>query len=259
MNELLNGLLKKDEDLTVIYGSEDTLVVESEIFAQPESPIEPERPTELPMSVRVRVIRVIACVNVICSLLIMIGGIIPYYLLKKDSIPELWWLFGTLTCISIILYVLMYVIKDQFFSVPIAGVWMFLVFMIVNTLAAIMRNLAPFQAIAIIFAQNTALLVYCFLSRRNVDIVWAAGFMGCAGFVAWLCGLYIFIQDNDWVVAGLLFLFFVIGCPAYCVNQLRYIDRFNVSTEDLIKAVIYYYTDALFGPIRWMNNFRSPQ
>jgi len=275
MQGLLETLRKKDEDLVVVEQSDDHLVIETSSMDDPpeglervdtESSLSPplllkEEMQSPTTPVSIRVIRSIYIVNATYTLLFMIWGLMPYFLFRYDvSVLGIGIGLAIVGLATLASYVAMYTVKDQFFTVPLIGLWMFLFFMSVNMFAALIRSLAPFQAVAIVFCQSLSILIYCFFTtrqsvasrHRHINVVWATGIMLGAGLVPWLCGIYAFVRDNDWITAFVLFLFIVIGSSLYNANQLRLIDRFDVSREDLVRAVVHYYTDALFGPIRWI-------
>lgn len=269
MNELLVSLKKKDPDLVVVEHSENHLVVESDAISEaPDGTERVEGSNDPPLPnlfkdenntpathISVRVIRSIFIVNAGFAFMGMLVGLVPYFVLRYDvSVMGLGIAMGLVGASQFVAYVLMYFVKDQFYTVPLIGIWMFLVIVFLDIWGALVRTLAPFQAFTIAFCQSLSVLIYCFLSHRKINVVWALGIMCGTGLVPWLCGIYAFIRDNDWITAFVLFLFCVIGFALYSANQIRLVGRFNVSREDLVRAVVHYYTDAIFGPIRWMKS-----
>lgn len=267
MDELLVSLKKKDPDLVVVEHSDNHLVVESDAIndvpdgtERVESVIDPPLPNlfkdenNTPAThISVKVIRAIFITNAGFAFMGMLVGLVPYFVLRYDvSVVGLSIGMGIVGVGMAVAYVSMYMVQDQFYTVPLIGIWMFLLIVFLDIWGALKSSLAPFQAVTIVACQSVSILIYCFLSHRKINVVWALGIMCGAGLVPWLCGIYAFIRDNDWVTAFVLFLFCVIGFALYAANQIRLVGRFSVSREDLVRAVVHYYTDALFGPIRWM-------
>lgn len=252
MEDFKEEFLKKDEDAQFSNETDHSITVTSKLL---EDEIEKaiENPKKRPTAIPVRILRHIFVVNTIFAWLTVLGGILPYYFFRTDvSVPALGWLLGVVALFLLCAFVLMALVKDMFYTVPIIGIWMALTFMFVTTLAAIMRSLAPFQAVFIVFSQSFAMVIYSYVSRRYMDSIWGAGFMAGAGLLGWLCGLYIFINENDWITSLILFLFVVLGCAAYSAYQIRLVGRFSLSRKDLVQAVVHYYTDPVFLPAQWI-------
>ena len=253
MEEFKEEFLKKDEDATFSDETEHSIMVTSKLLDEIDEAIEPSQADKRIAAVPVRITRHIFVVNVIFAWLIVMGGIVPYYFFRKDvPTPALGWLLAAVWFSCVLAFFLMVIVKDHFYTVPIIGLWMALLFMVVTTLAAIMRSLAPFQAVFIIFMESMAMVIYSFASKRYMDPVWAAGFMSAGGLIGWLCGLYIFINENDWITSLVLFLLFVIGCSAYSAYQIKLVGRFSLSRKDLVRAVVHYYSDPVFLPAQWI-------
>lgn len=254
MEEFKEEFLKKDDDATFSDETEHSILVTSKLLEDIDEAIVDKKPQDTrPTAVPVRIARHIFVVNSLFTWLIVLGGILPYYFFRKDvPTPALGWLLGGICLCCIIAFTLMVIVKDHFYTVPIIGLWMAFIFMFVTTLAAIMRSLAPFQAVFIIFMESVAMICYSFASKRYMDPIWSGGFMAAGGLLGWLCGLYIFINENDWITSLVLFLLFVIGSSAYSAHQIKLVGRFSLSRKDLVRAVIHYYTDPVFLPAQWI-------
>lgn len=263
MDNLLKGLVKKDPDLQVIEHSEDHLVIESALMETPPVGTMAAEPVEVPLlahetkgplvQIPVQIVRIIHIVNALYTVLMTCWGLLIALAFEYDvSRIGLIVGFSMFTTLSMIAYVVMYFIRDPFYCVPAIALWMFLLFMALNTLSALMHNMAVFQAIAIILCQSLSILVYCAQSPRGLKLLWAFGIMCGAGMIPWLLGLYAFIKNNDWITAVVLFFGGVIGSAAYATYQIQGVHRFNTSRGDLVRAVVHNYTDIAFGPIRWI-------
>lgn len=268
MDTLLTGLMKKDPDLQVLEHSEDHLVIESVVMDTPPVGTQqvnvPKDHDETPLLVNetkgpivqipVQIVRFIHIVNALYTVLMTSWGLLIALAFEYDvSRIGLIVGFSVFSSLSFITYVAMYFIRDPFYCVPTIGVWMFLLFMALNTLSALMHNMAVFQAIAIILCQSLSILVYCARYPRGLKLLWAFGIMCGAGMIPWLLGLYAFIKNNDWITAVVLFFGGVIGSAAYATFQIQSVHRFNTSKRDLVRAVVHNYTDIAFGPIRWIH------
>lgn len=262
MDDVLQGLLKKDPDLEVVEHTEDTLVVESQIFDDTPDTVPKTdesifaKETSSPMvHVTVRMIRFVHITNAAYTFLVLCWGLLVSIVLEYDvswtGLVASFCIFSSLTFAT---FVVMYFVMDPFYGIPLVGLWMFLLFMSLNALAAFLHNMAVFQGVGIVLFQSLSLLLYGARSPRGLKLVTCFTVMCVAGMIPWLCGLYAFIRNKDWITALVLFFFGVIGASAYTTYQVSLVDRFNTSRKDRVRALIHYYTDVLFGPLRWIRD-----
>lgn len=264
LSSFRDGLLKKDDTARVVEETAYSVVIESdqqlideidnavgEDFEDPT--IFQQEMTGLPLTPAVRVARTVFIVHTGFSFLVVFFGVIPYYFFRADvPLKGLEWMLVTSILLCVGAYVALTMLTDPFNIIPVMGVWMFLVFVSVTTLAALMKNLVPFQAAAVHFCQGLSMLVYCFVSHRELNPILSVAIMFGWGCVAWLLGLYAFLHYNDWILSFLLFLICVIGSSVYSGYQISLLNRFNVSRKDQVNAVKHFYLDLILLPLSWI-------
>ncbi len=263
MQDFVQSLLKKDDDAEILEQTEYSVTVDSAVLLDEiDQAIGPDEndatglETELNgpnMTVPVRVLRTVAMVHTSYTFLILLWGVVPYYFFRSDvSTSGLEWMLLGVGIVCLMVYAALCVIQPHVAQIVAMGVWMFLLFMCVNLLAAILKNLSPFQAVLIHFCQGLTMTVYCFLARRKLDAWWCCGYMVGAGLVAWLVGFVAFLHYNDWITSFVLLLVFVIGSSVYSAWQVTLIKRFNVSVVSQVDAVRHFYVDLLLLPLQWI-------
>lgn len=261
MQDFVQSLLKKDDDAEVLEQTEYSVTVDSVVLLNEiDDALGEEEQTGLEnemsgprMTVPVRVLRTVAMVHTGYTFLILLWGVVPYYVFRSDiGTSGLEWMLLGIGIACFLLYGTLCVIRQHVAQIVGLGVWMFLLFMCVNLLAAILKNLAPFQAVLIHFCQGLTMVVYCFVAKRKLDAWWCCGYMTGAGLVAWLLGLVAFLHYNDWITSFVLLLVFVIGSSLYSAWQITLIGRFNVSVVSQVDAVRHFYVDLLLLPLQWI-------
>lgn len=262
MQDFVQSLLKKDDDAEILEQTEYSVTVDSAVLLDEiDEAIGPDEngatglETELNapnMTVPVRVLRTVAMAHTTYTFLILLWGVVPYYFFRSDvSTSGLEWMLLGVGIACLMVYAALCVIQPHVAQIVAMGVWMFLLFMCVNLLAAILKNLSPFQAVLIHFCQGLTMTVYCFLARRKLDAWWCCGYMVGAGLVAWLVGFVAFLHYNDWITSFVLLLVFVIGSSVYSAWQVTLVNRFNVSVVSQVDAVRHFYVDLLLLPLQW--------
>lgn len=262
MEDFVQSLLKKDDDAEIIEQTSNSVTIDSSVLvdeidlALGDDDQNTELETELSeprMTVPTRVLRTVAMAHTGYTFLILMWGIIPYYFFRSDvGTAGLEWMLLASSVLCCISYGTLAILKDHVKQVVGLAVWMFLLFVCINVLAAILKDLSPFQAVVIQFCQGLVMTVYCSMAKRELNSIWCGGYMAGAGLIAWLAGLVGFMHYNDWITSFVLLLVFVIGSSAYSAWQITLINRFNVSTASQVDAVRHFYVDAILIPIQWI-------
>lgn len=264
MQDFVESLLKKDDDAEILEQSEYSVTVDSSVLmSEIDDAIGSDNgdgttglETEFNgpnMTVPVKVLRTVAVTHTSYTFLILLWGVVPYYFFRSDvSTSGLEWILLGVGITCMVLYGALCFIQAHVAQIVALGVWMFLLFMCVNLLAAILKNLSPFQAVLIHFCQGLTMTMYCFLAKRRLDAWWCCGYMVAAGLVAWLVGFVAFLHYNDWITSFVLLLVFVIGSSVYSAWQVTLIRRFNISVVSQVDAVRHFYVDLLLLPLQWI-------
>lgn len=246
-SSFLQGLYKKDPDLTVVEDNALVTVVESEIYDVEEIKM---TPTEPQMTPHVKIIRHVFAYLLLYCTIATIWGIIPYHLLRMDApVYVSWIIFGVSGFFLALSYGFLFLTDDSALNL---FVFLFFLFMMANASAALLRSLAPFQAIVIVWMQCAAVQVYCFFSKRHLDPIWAGAYMAGASLVGWLAGIYIFMRERDWITAGLLFLLYVLGSSAYSAFCIHLYTKDKLRQEDTTRAFVNYFTNPVLIPVKWI-------
>jgi hypothetical protein len=205
-------------------------------------------------SVTVQIIRFLFIANTAFCFVVCIWGIIPYYLLRFDA-PQLALII--ILVITLVFFVLTYGLLFYYCEQPILLiVWMFFLFMLINVMAAILRSLSPFQAVAICFVQQLGVLGYCFVAKRSLTVIWTIVVTLIPALCMWLLGLYAFLQEQDWISSVVLLVIFVIGVSAYNTYEIYLIGQKRFHVKENIRVLSFYYTDSLRLPYEWWSSRR---
>lgn len=240
---LLEDLTKKDEDLKVVSEGVFGTIVETHLdFGYDLTPEEPEEIVIETLSIPVRIVRHVFVINVSIAFLYALFGMVPYSLMEEGPRIVAYTLLGSSIVLSVLCAALMYFYRDhRVAGVSLFAMWVFITFFVVCSLAATLHSFAPFQACTIFFIQCTAGLLYClYAGKDQVSPYWAAMIMMGSGLAVWALGLYAFINQQDWIESGLLFLVCVLFAPLYSALEIKFImGRYNM--EELVKANIEFF------------------
>ena len=257
MDDLIQSLTKKDEDLRIIEQTSTSITIESDTLIDDidEALDDSTNNSQARISVPVQVARTVFLVQALYTFLVMFWGIVPYYFFRADvSTKGLEWMLLVSGLLCLLTYVGMKLIVNEFFRSHTMALWFFFMFVSTNLVAALLKNLAPFQAVSILFCQSMSIIIYSFVEKRKLEFVRCLVALVSSGLIAWLIGLIAFIRYNDWIISFVLFLVFVCGSAVYTAYQIKWIDRFGVSRTDQIEAIVCYYTDPLFVSWEWIQN-----
>jgi len=200
---LLEELQKKDEDAKIISSNVFGTVIETGLDIGYSLEEEEEEDFTIVIetpSIPVRIIRHVFVINISIAFLYALFGMVPYSLMVDASIIVPVTLFITSTIASIVCGVFMYRYSDhRVASISLFTMWVCSTFVMVCSLSASLKSLAPFQACSIFFIQCIVGLLYCLLAGKDqVEPWWAAGIMMTGGLCIWALGLYSFVKEQDW-------------------------------------------------------------
>lgn len=255
--ETLENLLKKDPDLGIRYDPDDPgiTIIESDLpdldfLIEGElTPVDDDygltlfekEENQVMMNVYVRIIQIIFLVNVVVAFTIILLGVVPYMLII--NIPKnagMYILIG-LCVTSMIFYFLMAYFKSK----PWIAIWVLLVALTLGAASAVIDDVAPLQAVTIIFAQSISMVVYTSISRRKIKVWLSIFLMIFAGICVWLIGIYSFVKQQDWISAGVILgLSFVFAL--YSGMEVFYSDNYSLSEEHMTNAIISFYCDPVY-------------
>jgi hypothetical protein len=109
-----------------------------------------------------------------------------------------------------------------------------------GALTIVVQGQAPIQFCLIMFASFSALTTYVMVSRRNISTKWVIVTLIITTIVAWCAGLYAYIEDNDWVAAGLVFTASVVANVYHVLWISAHKKSYNV--DERVTAFIEFYT-----------------
>jgi len=193
------------------------------------------------VDVDARMLLTVFASNAALGYVVVILGFIPYCLVQllEPKVSRMYLLAG-LGGAFLLSYLLMLVFKRVVFIL----LWMFIVFWVAGTAAAVMRNIFPLQFGALIFIQSVAVLLYVGIAKRQVSTVKAVALEYALGIVTWLVGIYAFVEQQDWLYGGIA-LAIVLLSPLYHYFQIEHINRFSLDRKHLTNAVVHFYGDAV--------------
>ena len=269
VDPLLSALKAKDDDLTAHVGEDGSIYIETDLSAAEsiglrEVPQLPdvsdviddgllEREADMPtVDVSVTIITTMFLVTALVSMVCMLVGAIPYFLLKYDESGTTTIVFFSVSSgMFVASYIAMLFFREKDGAKYAFLGWAFVLVIWLGSLASIMRHLAPFQTMGMFFAQSIGVYIYGRLERRYVSPLWAGLIMLGATVAVWLINLYAFITLRDWVTAGVML---VVGLlvSAYSVYQIRHVDRYHISEKQKVLAVIQFYGDPVLIPLRYL-------
>lgn len=243
----LEDLLKKDEDAVVLTSTtfKTTANLGEEIPPDEDLTVIPH------VKVNIQIVRHLFVVHGMLSYLVSIFGIVPFYLLLSVPYVSLVLLWASLGA-SIPLYWMLYWFRaSPRWAVPACILWALNGFVIICTLASVLRSMAPLQGTLIFFVESVAVILLGYAFTAEIDCWWAALVMASTGLAVWGLGLYAFVVEQDWITSGVLFGVCVVLYPAYASYQIHRIHRYHL--KELTTAVVQFFTDPIGVPIAWIS------
>ena len=245
MADFVESLIKKDPDAVIIDISKDgtEFIIQSDLVDMPmdfEEIVETPELIDPYTKTNVKVVRVIFTGNAIIAYMSIIFGIIPYMGLELISVPTRDYILWSLVAVTGVVYVLMAVFKNMSSIICFA----FFLSFTLGAACAHLNNMALLQAGLIVFAQSMTVAIITTKFTRELKIWQTVISMLVVGLVVWLVGIYAFVEQHDWVSAGILAAFNVVF-TIYSFIQIKYIDRYSLSKDNLTIAMANFYTDPI--------------
>jgi len=244
-DEFVEELMKKDDDATIIENDGNTVIYETLV---PEEDQELVPKLEPMMDIFVRITRVIFVSHATLAILITAVAFLPdEFLATHETQPISVYMFIHVLLISLVLYISMIVMREHQYALHLFYAWGFSVYFVSVSLASILHDISPLQFSFCVALQASSIIVYTYYSPRNVDPWKSFYIMLIVGVFGWMTGLYVFIKEQDWITAGVLFVL-IVGSAAYSAIEIHYVTRYNVGEAELTKAIIQFYSD----PVIWI-------
>jgi len=246
---LLDSIQKKDDDAIVLESNASNVVVKTVLDVGTPIDEEQEEEPQIKLSVPVQVIRYLFMIKASLWFSLGVFGIVPAQLLTIPTVSLTLFICAIVT--AFIISVALYFVK-RYPDIMLTGLALFALclYTIVFTSAAYFRNIAPFQACIILFLQCVAILVYSLYDTKQLNIWWAGLIMMICGSIIWTIGLVAFIENQDWIMSGILFFTCVLAFPAYSGWFIGTSSkRFHL--EELDQVIVAFFTDFYVVPAQW--------
>lgn len=239
-------LMKKDDDAEIIEYNSTGVVYETLV---PVEELKEDTPKSEPMiDIFVRITRVIFLSHATLFVLLTAVAFLPdEFLATHETQSVSIFMFIHILVISLALYIAMIVMREHQYALHMFYAWGFSVYFVSVSLASILHDISPLQYSFCVALQACSILVYTYWSPRDVDPWKSFYIMIIVGIVGWMTGLYVFIKEQDWITAGVLFVL-IIASAAYSAVEIHYVTRYNVGEKELTKAIIQFYSD----PVIWV-------
>jgi hypothetical protein len=256
MQPLLDDLLKKDPDLQVINDDPENFIVRTTVDVgtveeeeeEEEEEDEGEKRLVFPrIAINIRVVRYMFGIHALTSFLIVIFGIVPYYLMLPYGIVSKTLLIAS-ACTTVLFYIGMHLVRNnERWNIPFFVMWIFNQFALVCSLSSTLGVLAPFQAYLMFFVESISVMLLGFCFEKRVDPWWAGFVMAISGAGVWGIGIYAFIKDQDWILSGALFILLVVIAPTYSGLFISKVNkhRYHLGGNEIGRAVVEFYTDPI--------------
>lgn len=248
-NPLLNEIQKKDSDAEIVETTDDGYIIKTTLEIGTE--IEEKEPETIQfprISIHVRIVRHMFVCHAFVSFAFSLYGIVPLYLLLTDYIVSLSLFISSLT-MSLILYILMYLLSDKKWALPSYIVWLLNEFVVICSLAGMLQSLAPFQGTLIFFIESVSMILLGFCFTKEVNVYYSIFTMMTSGILVWAIGLVAFIREQDWITSMVLFGVCVILGPLYSGYQINRINQNRFHSKEIERILIKFTTDLIGIPI----------
>ena len=245
IDNMITGLLKKDGDIQILDIDETNGTIDFQTTIQnfggsldtniyniyPEEQSEPDQMMDVDIEILVQVF----LANAIIAFYTLNIGIIPYAMLANLSQNTANYLAASLLVVASISYITMIFFRSLVSIVIWASCFAFGM----GALAFLLNDISPLQTCSIIFVQSLSFIVYANISRRAISGKMTALLMFISGGVTWLVGIYVFIEQKDWIT-GVILVGLVILFAVYSVIYVLYGERYSLSNEHIAEAVCQY-------------------
>ena len=246
-DDFVEELLKKDDDATNIEIDGSSITYDTIVDIDPdEEQLAPK--LEPMMDIFVRITRVIFLSHATLATLITFVAFLPDEFLathETQSISVFILIHVLVICLA--LYIAMIVMREHKYALNMFYAWGFSVYFVSVSLASVLHDISPLQFSFCVALQGCSILAYTYVSPRHVDPWKSFYIMLIVGVFGWMTGLYVFIKEQDWITAGVLFAL-IVGSAAYSAIEIHYVTRYNVGEKELTKAIIQFHSD----PVIWV-------
>jgi len=247
---------KKDEDAKIISSSmiHGTLIrTTANIGSEVEEEEETQRDMFHTVPINIRIVRHVFVVNATIVFFFIMFGIVPHHLLYDTSLTIKSIILGCSSGLGFVAFAVMYAFREEpHVALIFCSVWIVNAYIITICLGVMMHTLIFFQACLIMFIQQLSILSYSLYSKKKILPTPSVLIMLSSGMLVWGWNIYAFLKEQDWISAVVLFFVVVIGHSLYCSCEIYLTNQHRLTNNELIKAIIYYYTDPVFIPVRWM-------
>lgn len=129
----------------------------------------------------------------------------------------------------------------------------------VGILALMLGDLAPIQYTLMMFLASMSIVGYTLVNPKSPTLLSmrVCGFitsMSCV--VGWLVGIYIYIEQQDWIVGLFTLLIGLLSCVYFVfqVNQTLHCDadRYRYNQNNKLESVVNFYSDPLYLIGEWV-------
>lgn len=253
MDELLENLKKKDDDMEVIEQTLFTTKIQTTLdIGTPIEEPEPQIPIEY--SVHTKNIRYLFIILATLWICLTMFSIVPGALLQMFKLPLVaLTLFICATMTSCVLLGALYLVKGHKDMVYACFACLCVcLFTIIFSSFAYFDSIAPFQACITLFDESIAVLVYCLSGEKLVNGWWVGFFMMIVGVVNWIIGFVAFVKEHDWIFSGILFFTCVVFFPFYSGYFIHSSER-RFAVGEFNHLIVAFFTDFYIIPLKWIH------
>jgi len=256
--DLLQSLAKKDSDLEIVdvdpvHGTVDFISdlpyfpneIESRLIFDTSRELEVGEEHSQMMDVALQILERIFLVNATISFVTLILGIIPYGVLSHLSSPTSSYLPWFMIGLWVGAYFVMIVTQTTLSII----VWATSLPLAIGSCSYLLEDISPLQTCCIIFVQSLTFVVYANIQRRGLYPWLICVLMLLSGTVVWVIGIYVFIEENDWLTGGIL-VALTVAFAFYSVAYILYGERFSLSDDHIREATCEYYGFPIYWIIR---------
>jgi hypothetical protein len=259
---LLNFASKKDDDARLVLSGDELFLETTQPlpgFAQEPAPTMPNPANDnllmdaatAPLAdIRIQALYIVFLVHSIACLACLLFAL-PIYYLATDRAVAIVFLCAGCVGQSVAYFVMIFLRRRHVrIAISVYAVWVVCWVFIVGPIAVLTGNVAPFQLVAMIWAESMVVIVYTKVSPRMISARFAFVYMLIAAVVIWGIFIWAFVIDHDWD-AGLIILSFGMVCAIYHANQISVSEEHNygMSWNDTVLSIIQFYGEPvlMFG------------
>ena len=247
-SEILNTLLKKDEDAKVIENTMFNLVVETSVNVGSVVVIRENEEEEIKnMGVILQVIRYLFMIIATISIFFGIFGIVPYFLLLKQSVASASLLFISLL-FTIITNICMYVYRNyEDLASTLLLIDIFCFFIVIVSLSSYIQSIALLHGCIIIFLESLSVLIYNIFSHKQMNIYWAGFIMLSVGLPIWLVGI---LKQKEYIIYTIMLFTHIFIFILYSMWHIANCSKYH--TKEFLHVSIDFMTNFYIVPFKWV-------